>query len=54
MEEQILELLEILETEAISIGYGTMTIEVVLANGIPVVQSLVLTKVKVKKYGKPT
>ena len=42
----------IVEREVIDIGYGVVTINVVLQNGVPQVQTLNITKSKRIKYGR--
>ena len=50
----LIEFLKTMEKEVEDVQYGTITVNVVLANGIPNMQSLNITKLKRKKYGKST
>lgn len=46
----ILQFFETVEEQVQDTEYGELEIEVVLANGIPNMQSLIITKVRKRKY----
>ncbi len=49
-QNDLLQFLQILETEVIDIDYGTINVSVVLNNGVPILESTTIAKSKRKKY----